>query len=59
MEQCKKQSDSHMKKSLQLAMAYVPFQEWEQPYDICRALAIGTIFPSLNFPFCGTGGKCK
>jgi hypothetical protein len=38
---------------LPLAMAYVPFQRWEPLYDPCRALQRGTVFPSLDLPFCG------
>ncbi|MDO5415056.1 MAG: spore coat associated protein CotJA [Bacillota bacterium] len=40
----------------QLAMAYVPMQPWEEPYDPCMGLQAGTIFPSLLFPF--EGGGC-
>lgn len=36
-----------------LAMAYVPFQKWEDPYAENYALYKGTIFPSLDLPFCG------
>lgn len=36
-----------------LAMAYVPFQCWEEPYDRDTAFARGTIFPSLDKPFIG------
>lgn len=36
-----------------LAMAYVPFQSWEEPYDRETALARGTVFPSLDKPFIG------
>ena len=36
-----------------LAMAYVPFQIWETPYDTETALSRGTIFPSLDKPFIG------
>ena len=35
------------------AMAYVPFQQWEEPYAPNSALAAGTIFPSLDLPFMG------
>ena len=34
-----------------LAMAYVPFQKWEQPYSDEKAFNTGTIFPELNLPF--------
>lgn len=42
--------------SVQLAIATVPMQSWEQPYDPAAALKNGTIFPSLNLPFYVTGG---
>lgn len=40
-----------------LAMGYVPFQPWEEPYPLCTALQAGTVFPGLHKPFCGKGGK--
>ena len=36
-----------------LAMAYVPFQQWEEPYSPNKALSAGTVFPSLDLPFTG------
>ncbi|MGN0666380.1 MAG: spore coat associated protein CotJA [Huintestinicola sp.] len=36
-----------------LAMAYVPYQSWEKPYEENKALEAGTIFPSLDMPFKG------
>ena len=36
-----------------IAMAYVPFQQWETPYAENKALSAGTIFPSLDLPFMG------
>ncbi len=46
--------------SLPPAMAYIPIQSFEQPFELCRAIQMGTIFPSLCLPFCGKGkgGKC-
>ncbi len=38
---------------LSLAMAYVPFQCWEEPYAENIAITRGTIFPGLDFPFIG------
>ncbi len=35
------------------AMAYVPFQQWEKPYDSTAGLSRGTVFPSLDKPFIG------
>lgn len=38
---------------LPVAMAYVPFQKYQKPFDLCYALSVGTIFPDLCKPFCG------
>lgn len=35
------------------AMAYVPYQSWQEPFDLHYALHAGTIFPALCKPFCG------
>lgn len=40
-----------------LAIAYVPFQQWETPTALCTGLRNGTVFPGLHKPFCGKGGK--
>ncbi len=40
-----------------LAMAYVPMQPWEKPYDLCAGLKAGTIFSCLHLPFMGGGHK--
>lgn len=42
-----------------LAIATIPMQPWEEPYDLCKALKTGTIFPSLDLPFYVTGGECN
>ena len=39
--------------STPIAMAYVPYQFWEKPYDDETALCRGTVFPSLDKPFIG------
>lgn len=41
---------------LPLAIATVPMQPWETPYDSEKALKQGTIFPCLDLPFFVTGG---
>ena len=46
-------SDSIDPRLLSLAMAFVPRQSWETPYDFDVALRRGTIFPSLDKPFLG------
>ena len=35
------------------AMAYVPFQPWQKPYDAEAGLERGTVFPCLDKPFIG------
>ena len=35
-----------------LAMAYVPWHKFEKLYDENTALNRGTVFPSLDLPFC-------
>ncbi len=41
---------------LVLAMATVPMQSWETPYDPKTALKQGTVFPGLDKPFYVMGG---
>ena len=41
------------------AMAYVPWQQWQNIYEPCRALERGTIFEDLDKPFLGKGGRCQ
>lgn len=36
-----------------IAMAYVPFQQWDEVYDDDDALSKGTLFPALDLPFKG------
>lgn len=38
-----------------LAMAYIPFQQWQETYEESKAFARGTIFPCLDKPFIGKG----
>lgn len=40
-----------------VAMAYVPWQKWQQIYEPCQALQRGTIFKELDKPFLGRGGR--
>ena len=35
----------------EIAIASVPIQEWEQPYELEKALQQGTVFPCLFKPF--------
>lgn len=52
-ERKKKCSDKMPLRDFPVAMAYVPWQEWEDVYELCEGFEIGTIFPSLNKPFAG------
>ena len=42
---------------VQLAIATVPMQPWETPYEPSKALKQGTIFPCLDLPFFIVGGE--
>lgn len=46
-------ADSIDPRLLSLAMAFVPEQSFEAPYEPSVALSRGTIFPSLDKPFLG------
>ena len=41
-----------------VAMAYVPFQAFEELFEESKALMVGTAFPSLFKPFM-RGGRCR
>lgn len=54
--------ESHSRDSLRhfpLAMAFVPWQQWNQTYELKKALQVGTIFPDLDKPFLGKRGACR
>lgn len=36
-----------------VAMAYIPFQQWNEVYSAEKGLSAGTMFPCLNLPFVG------
>lgn len=42
-----------------LAMAYVPWQKWENVTDACSALKQGTIFDDLVLSFEGVSAACS
>ena len=46
-------TEGRLPADMPIAMAYVPVQFWEKPYDCATAHARGTIFPSLDKPFIG------
>ena len=41
-----------------LAIAYVPWQIFDELYDVKKSLCTGTVFPCLDKPFMA-GGKCR
>ena len=47
--------DSGVLSKMPIAMAYVPFQQWRDIYNLDYALERGTIFKELDLPFCGKG----
>lgn len=51
-----KDTNPHMRHFMP-GMAYVPMQEWGELYDLEDAHRQGTIFPELNYIFCGARGK--
>lgn len=40
-----------------IAMAYTPWQQWNQTYPIEKGFTRGTIFPELDLPF--VMGRCR
>lgn len=46
-------ADSIDPRLLSLAMAFVPAQSFDTPYEPALALSRGTIFPALDKPFLG------
>ena len=46
-----------MEKSIHLAIASVPFQQWKEVYEEGEAFRRGTLFPELDMPFFITEDK--
>jgi len=51
---CHREAD--VLRGIPLAMAYVPWQQFECTYEPAQALRAGTIFPELDKPFYGKRG---
>jgi hypothetical protein len=47
---------SEVRETFPVAMAYVPWQQWQELYSIEQGFARGTIFPDLDLPF--LMGRC-
>ena len=41
--------------NISLAMSYVPYQAWQNVYDVDTAFSSGTLFADLDKPFMGYG----
>lgn len=39
-----------------VGMAYVPWQQWKEQYDLQKGFQVGTIFPDLHKPYVGLRG---
>ena len=54
-------SQQETRQPMALAMAYVPWQRWQETYPLEEGLHRGTIFPELDLPFEGKkkGGMRK
>lgn len=55
-ENTKVSTPCSMSKETVLAMAYVPWQKWENIYSSDKGFKRGTIFADLDKPFYGRGG---
>lgn len=54
-------SQMETRQPMALAMAYVPWQRWQETYPLEKGFHRGTIFPELDLPFEGKrrGGMRK
>lgn len=56
---CERRMDHGDLADMPLAMAYVPWQKWQNIYKAKKAFQRGTIFEELDKPFQGIGGCCN
>ena len=55
MDGCPNTHD-HFPEDMPIAMAYVPWQKWQDICELREAVERGTIFKELDKPFLGKGG---
>jgi hypothetical protein len=55
----KKRSGNGYETTPALAMGYVPWQIFTRAYEPQKAQKTGTIFPELDKPFLGAGGRMR
>lgn len=48
---CTDTSPGHLEQHYSVAMAYVPWQQWQRVYSMEQGFRQGTIFPDLDLPF--------
>lgn len=53
------QMTSECSEQMVLAMAYVPWQKWQNIFDADKGFHCGTIFQELHKPFEHAGGGCR
>ena len=46
-------AQTQTRQPMMLAMAYVPWQRWQETYPLEEGFRRGTIFPDLDLPFEG------
>lgn len=56
---CSRENSGDNMRNFALAMAYVPWQRWNQTYELKKAMCAGTIFPELDKRFLGKRGDCR
>lgn len=54
---CPENGAGALEQQYSLAMAYVPWQQWNTPYPMGQGLEQGTIFQELDLPF--NYGRCS
>ena len=50
---CKNPRSNDFLRDMPVGMAYVPWQTWNEIYDLNKGFHAGTIFPCLDKPFMG------
>lgn len=56
---CGESSSCDQLQRMPLAMAYVPWQQWQNVYECSKGLESGTIFEELIFPFQYASRVCR
>ena len=54
---CTNTAPECLERNYAVAMAYVPWQQWQNVYTMEQGFARGTIFPDIDLPF--LPGRCR